>query len=260
MDELVIGEKKYISSKQAAKITGYAKDYIGQLCREGRVPARLVGRSWYVLESAIQDHRFGEAIAPTDNEQPVATGPIGATWEAPRYEAVNVEQLPETASSSEKGSEAARGDSNDPHSNFHDSWKAWFDNVKTAPSEDRQIPDVEPEAAEQEEAHSAAKDASEGTTVPIRAINMPAYHPLPEELQPRRNRVQKADAEIQLPTSEERVTSNGSKKFLLAVNIFGGLIALSAGMLATLSSGALDQYLIGHNRIESLAGITVLRK
>ncbi|MHB1163603.1 MAG: hypothetical protein ACYCZZ_03760, partial [Minisyncoccota bacterium] len=59
MDELLIEGKKYISSKQAAKITGYAKDYIGQLCREGRVSARLVGRSWYVLEAAIQDHRFG---------------------------------------------------------------------------------------------------------------------------------------------------------------------------------------------------------
>ena len=60
MDELVIGDKKYISSKRAAEVTGYAKDYIGQLCREGRVEARLVGRSWYVLDSAIQEHRFGQ--------------------------------------------------------------------------------------------------------------------------------------------------------------------------------------------------------
>lgn len=37
MDELIIGEKTYLSSKRAAKITGYAKDYVGQLCREGRV-------------------------------------------------------------------------------------------------------------------------------------------------------------------------------------------------------------------------------
>jgi hypothetical protein len=59
MDEITLDGKTYVSSKQAAKITGYAKDYVGQLCREGRVLARLVGRNWYVLESSIRDHRFG---------------------------------------------------------------------------------------------------------------------------------------------------------------------------------------------------------
>ncbi len=59
MEEIVFDGKKYISSKLAAKLTGYAKDYVGQLCREGRVTARLVGRSWYVLEDSIKEHRFG---------------------------------------------------------------------------------------------------------------------------------------------------------------------------------------------------------
>jgi|CXWL01.1.fsa_nt_gi hypothetical protein len=60
MDELTLDNKIYISSKKAAAITGYAKDYVGQLCREGRVAARLVGRSWYVLEESIKSHRFGQ--------------------------------------------------------------------------------------------------------------------------------------------------------------------------------------------------------
>jgi len=68
MEELTIGDKIYISSKRASEITGYAKDYIGQLCREGRVSATLVGRSWYVLESAIRDHRFG-----TEEQKSVST-------------------------------------------------------------------------------------------------------------------------------------------------------------------------------------------
>lgn len=58
MDELTIDGKTYISSKKAAVITGYAKDYVGQLCREGRVEARLVGRSWYVYEPSLSAHRF----------------------------------------------------------------------------------------------------------------------------------------------------------------------------------------------------------
>lgn len=56
MEELVIQGKKYISSKRAANITGYAKDYVGQLARQGKVPATRVGRSWYVDEQAILTH------------------------------------------------------------------------------------------------------------------------------------------------------------------------------------------------------------
>lgn len=53
MDELEIKGKKYISSRRAAELTGYAKDYIGQLVRAGKVPGTRVGRSWYVDEGAI---------------------------------------------------------------------------------------------------------------------------------------------------------------------------------------------------------------
>ena len=58
MDELTLNGEKYISSKRAAKITGYTKDYVGQLCREGKIIAQLVGRNWYVSEASIHKHRF----------------------------------------------------------------------------------------------------------------------------------------------------------------------------------------------------------
>jgi len=97
MDELVIGEKKYISSKRAAEITGYAKDYIGQLCREGRVEARLVGRSWYVLDTSITEHRFGK----TEDTKEITVAEVTAapeqpipSWDAPRYAAEEVSPLP----------------------------------------------------------------------------------------------------------------------------------------------------------------------
>src|SRR3989344_8235561 len=54
---LYIKGRKYISARRAADITGYAGDYIGQLCRSKRITANLVGRSWYVLESEILDHK-----------------------------------------------------------------------------------------------------------------------------------------------------------------------------------------------------------
>ena len=114
MEEIFIEEKKYISSKRAAKITGYAKDYIGQLCREGRVPARLVGRNWYVLETAIQDHRFGdsEVIELKENAKIASSVPVlPPTWETPRYE-------------SSPESEGAQ-----------DSWRAWFDRFDSGAAE-----------------------------------------------------------------------------------------------------------------------------
>jgi len=92
MNELTIGDKIYISSKRAAEITGYAKDYIGQLCREGRVEATLVGRSWYVLETSIRAHRFGAdqpEIAPApSNPEPLPT------WEPPKYMSEKVDAVP----------------------------------------------------------------------------------------------------------------------------------------------------------------------
>jgi len=96
MHELLIAEKKYISSKRASELTGYAKDYVGQLCREGYVEATMVGRSWYVLESSILEHRFGqiapefekksiENIIPALQENDKAPESPIATWQAAKY-------------------------------------------------------------------------------------------------------------------------------------------------------------------------------
>src|ERR1700749_3980947 len=85
MDELTLDGKIYISSKHAAKITGYAKDYVGQLCREGRVEARLVGRNWYILKSAIEKHRFAANAPETKEPEPAAKIFAPDTWEAPTY-------------------------------------------------------------------------------------------------------------------------------------------------------------------------------
>ena len=45
--------KKFISTRQAARLTGYTSDYVGQLCRAGKVDSKMVGRSWYVSEESI---------------------------------------------------------------------------------------------------------------------------------------------------------------------------------------------------------------
>jgi hypothetical protein len=53
----ILENNKYISAIEAAGWTGYATDYIGQLCRLGKIPGELRGRNWYVDLDALISHR-----------------------------------------------------------------------------------------------------------------------------------------------------------------------------------------------------------
>ncbi len=55
--DLYFDGKQYISSSRAAKISGYVNDYIGQLCRDGKLECRMVGRSWYVSLQSLISHK-----------------------------------------------------------------------------------------------------------------------------------------------------------------------------------------------------------
>ncbi len=48
---------QYISASQAAKKIGYAGDYVGQLCRDGKVPSRMIGRTWYVDFQSLLEYK-----------------------------------------------------------------------------------------------------------------------------------------------------------------------------------------------------------
>ncbi|MDP2676715.1 MAG: hypothetical protein Q8O83_03465, partial [bacterium] len=50
---VIIENKKYIPLRAAAKLTGYAKDYLGQLSRGGHIEARRLGRAWFVSEESV---------------------------------------------------------------------------------------------------------------------------------------------------------------------------------------------------------------
>jgi hypothetical protein len=51
--ELFFDNKKYIPVRDASALTGYSKDYIGQLCRANKIDARRIGKIWYVSEVSI---------------------------------------------------------------------------------------------------------------------------------------------------------------------------------------------------------------
>lgn len=65
--DLFIEGKNYISVRRASQETGYAQDYIGQLCRQKKIPAKLVGRTWFVDIESLVRYRSG-AISVTNNQ------------------------------------------------------------------------------------------------------------------------------------------------------------------------------------------------
>lgn len=56
-DEVQVGGVSYMSSKRAAQISGYAQDYIGQLCRAGHIEAQRIGGLWYVELDSLYKHK-----------------------------------------------------------------------------------------------------------------------------------------------------------------------------------------------------------
>lgn len=56
-NDLLFDGKTYISVGRASKKLGYTADYIGQLCRAGKIDARMIGRTWYVEWESVKNHK-----------------------------------------------------------------------------------------------------------------------------------------------------------------------------------------------------------
>jgi excisionase family DNA binding protein len=51
MDSLL--DKNLITTREASELSGYHSDYLGRLCREGKISGSRVGRSWVIDRSSI---------------------------------------------------------------------------------------------------------------------------------------------------------------------------------------------------------------
>ena len=152
MDELTIENQKYLSSKKSAKLTGYAKDYVGQLCREGRVEARLVGRNWYVLESSIMEHRFGPAEIKKDESQLVEKNVEEYNWKSPIYTPELSKELPYFTEKVSETFKKPAEEEKDSLSDMQSAWQEWFKNQQ---NKEKALPDASemllPEGTDQTE-------------------------------------------------------------------------------------------------------------
>ncbi|HWU24211.1 MAG TPA: hypothetical protein VN086_00475 [Candidatus Paceibacterota bacterium] len=206
MNEITIGDKVYISAKRAAEITGYARDYVGQLCREGHVDAKMVGRSWYVFEPSIRAHRFGaEAPAPQEQpvssqseaemaevpsdiaaEEPVTTNPATQSdWQAPTYSAEAPDMLPELTPAR---LEELLPPAEETLTDMQAAWREWFEEkqkvLETPEIESPEVIDARNELQEEEYEPEEALEApeeyeSEAVSVPLQRIEEDTYEEQP---------------------------------------------------------------------------------
>ncbi|MCR4333537.1 MAG: helix-turn-helix domain-containing protein [Patescibacteria group bacterium] len=263
MDELLIEDKKYVSSKRAAKMTGYAKDYVGQLCREGRVPARLVGRGWYVLESAIQDHRFGDSTATKTSSAKAIETPIA--YESPRYEAADAEVFPPVNRLREKEQNHPTDDTDMAAQRLQDTWQAWFDRFDHAAPISTSITndaiEESPEVADMAVPIEIKKEEKEPDAVPIRAIHQTPYQPVQRAVLPQEEGDEGGGEEdsYEIKTYEPAIASKPETTTTArAIQMSGVLVAAIIFIAAALGSGYFDTYINSNNNrgIGLFAGVS----
>lgn len=71
-DSIILQGKTYISARRAALLINYAQDYVGQLCRAGKLDCTMVGRSWFVTEESLLAHRENAIDSSSDRASKIA--------------------------------------------------------------------------------------------------------------------------------------------------------------------------------------------
>lgn len=68
MKTVVIDGVTYTKVSELARAHQYTADYLGQLCRAGKIEAELVGRAWYASEASLLDHKAGRYTVSGESE------------------------------------------------------------------------------------------------------------------------------------------------------------------------------------------------
>jgi hypothetical protein len=74
-----VNNSKILSLKQASELSGYHQDFLGQLCRSGKLRSTKVGKGWVTSESALNEFLGVQNlnnILPDVPSQPVEAAPV----------------------------------------------------------------------------------------------------------------------------------------------------------------------------------------
>jgi len=118
-EELTVDGVRYVSSRLASDISGYAQDYIGQLCRDGKLDSRRVGRSWYIRKGSLLSY-IGDSMEAAFVAQDVrdtqaksidlSTNPMNAEEKEPEIVDVSVDESPDATYAEEHAPRTDVGD------------------------------------------------------------------------------------------------------------------------------------------------------
>jgi len=251
MKELTLNGKTYLATKRAAEITGYTTDYVGQLARQGKIDAQLVGRNWYISEESITKHKFGEAkvLLKKDEEErnsPVLEVLVNTAGETLEKEEKIVESQEEEVSIQKEVDEPVALDE------MQGAWQEWYKAQKSVPAEEEEIflseeerEEVVPIIVEQEVPiikKSEVEEVAPAEEVAEEKIEAPAEESIPSPLPVQRS-------------------WSGTGLALAAVGalMFVGVITATAGYVLTKGDDTplagvyqgVEDYVLGVQRFES---------
>ena len=62
-DEIYLDGVRYISAGDSAALSGFTRDYIARLCKDGKISGRRVGKQWYANLESLQKFILGQEHA-----------------------------------------------------------------------------------------------------------------------------------------------------------------------------------------------------
>jgi len=71
MDDVLVNDKNLVSTTRASELSGYSKDYIGQLCREDKLECRRVSGHWYVHQVGLLQYKKDGTVSEASTESAV---------------------------------------------------------------------------------------------------------------------------------------------------------------------------------------------
>lgn len=140
MKELTLDGKKFLSTKRAAEITGYTTDYVGQLARQGKIDAQLVGRNWYIGEDSITTHKFGEAQVSIRKEEEERHAPkleVLVSSASDVLENIETEESPVQKISINREVEESNGE--EVLTEMQGAWQEWYRAQRSVPTEEEEV-------------------------------------------------------------------------------------------------------------------------
>ena len=72
MTDVTVAGENLVSTTRASDLSGYSKDYIGQLCRGEKISCRRISGQWYIDLKSLENYRKREAKSgsPEDSDAP----------------------------------------------------------------------------------------------------------------------------------------------------------------------------------------------